>query len=136
MNRSRRMFVAGTAGGAAALVLSACGGGGSYSQMAAAPVAPPPPAPPPAPAPAAGASTLSCGATTISANHGHALTIPSTDVDSPVAIVYSIAGSADHNHLVTVTPQQFAQIRNKTAVLVISTIGGDGHLHEVTINCA
>ena len=83
-----------------------------------------------------GAEALSCGATTISGNHGHALTIPPNDVDSTVAIVYSIAGSADHNHLVTVTPQQFAQIKKKNAVLVISTIGGDGHLHEVTINCA
>lgn len=131
MNRSRRLFVANTAGTTIALVLGGCGGS-DYS-------APPPPAAPtpasaPPPPPAGGA--LTCGATAISANHGHALTIPAADVDSTVTIVYGIAGSADHNHLVTLSAAQLAQIKAKTPVTVVSTMGGDGHTHSVTVNCA
>ena len=79
---------------------------------------------------------MSCGATAISANHGHALAIPAGDVDSTVTMIYGIAGAADHNHLVTLTAAQLAQIKAKTAVTVTSTVGGDGHTHSVTVNCA
>jgi hypothetical protein len=129
MNRSRRLFMANTAGSAVAVALGGCGGGGYTAP-------PPAPAPAPAPVPAPTAAALSCGATAISANHGHALNLAQGDVDSTVDKVYSIAGSADHNHLVTLTAAQFAQIKGKTAVTVASTIGGDGHSHAVTVNCA
>jgi hypothetical protein len=129
MNRSRRLFVADAAGTAAALLLGGCGGGSDYS----APPPAPTPAPVPAPPPPAGA--LSCGATNISANHGHALALLPGDVDSTVDKVYSIAGAADHNHLVTLSAAQLAQLKNKTAVTVVSTVGGDGHTHSVTVNC-
>ena len=118
MNRSRRLFVADTAGTAVALMLGGCGGGGDYM------------APPPPPTPA-----LLCGATNISANHGHALAVPSGDVDSAVDMVYSIMGVADHNHLVTLTAAQLAQLKAKSAVTVTSTVGV-GHTHSVTISCA
>jgi hypothetical protein len=130
MNPSRRLFVMEAAGGTVTLLLCACGGGSDYSS-------PPPamsPAPPPAPPPPAGA--LSCGATDISANHGHVLTVPAMDVDSTVDKVYGIQGSADHSHLVTVTAAQLAQIKARTPVTVQSTPGGDGHTHAVTVNCA
>src|SRR5256885_13536866 len=66
MDKSRRKLLFASAGGSAlAAVLAACGGGGGgYSGTAP---SPPPPPPPP--------GTLSCGATAISANHGHTLTI-------------------------------------------------------------
>lgn len=126
MNTSRRLFIANTSGGALALALAACGGGGDggYSP------APPPPSPPPPPP-----GALSCGATAISDNHGHVLTILAADLDSTVNMTYSIAGAAGHNHMVTLTPADFAQIKLKTAVTVRSTIG-DGHTHDVTVNCA
>jgi len=89
----------------------------------------PPPPPPPAVA-------LSCGATAITGNHGHALTIPSADVDSPIDMVYSIMGAADHNHFVTVTVAQLALIKSKTPATIMSTMGPDGHTHLVTVNCA
>jgi hypothetical protein len=117
MNRSRRLFVADTAGTAVALMLGACGGGGDY-------MSPPPPTP-----------ALLCSATNISANHGHALAVPSGDVDSTVDMVYNIMGTADHNHLVTLTAAQLAQLKAKTAVTVISTVGV-GHTHSVTVSCA
>jgi len=126
MNRSRRRFVANTAGCAAALAFGGCGGS-DYSAPAPAPA--PVPAPPPA-------NALSCGATAISANHGHALAIPVGDLDSSVNVLYGIVGTADHNHLIMLTAAQLAQIKSKTAVTVTSTIGGDGHTHAVTANCA
>jgi hypothetical protein len=129
MNRSRRLFVADTAGTAVALMLGSCGGGGDYMSPPPQPTpAPVPPPPPPTPA-------LLCNATNISANHGHALTVPSGDVDSTVDMVYSIMGAADHNHLVTLTTAQLAQLKAKTAVTVISTVGV-GHTHSVTVSCA
>jgi hypothetical protein len=90
------------------------------------------PAPTPAPPPPA----LSCGATAITGNHGHALTIPAADVNSPIDIVYSIMGAADHNHFVTLTAAQLAQIKGKTSATTMSTMAADGHTHLVTVNCA
>jgi hypothetical protein len=131
MNRSRRLFMANTAGYTAALALGGCGGS-DYSAPAPVP-APPPPAPAPPGPPAGG---LTCNATAITNNHGHALLIPASDTDSLVDKVYNIVGAADHNHLVTLTAAQLAQIKAKTAVTVTSTAGGDGHTHSVTVNCA
>jgi hypothetical protein len=130
MNRSRRLFVADTAGTAVALLLGGCGGGGDYMTPPPPPPTPAPVAPPPPPTPA-----LLCSATNISANHGHALSVPSGDVDSTVDLVYSIMGAADHNHLVTLTVAQLAQLKTKTAVTVTSSVGV-GHTHSVTVSCA
>jgi hypothetical protein len=125
MDKARRkLLFASAGGGALAAVLAACGGGG-YSSMPA----PPPPPPPP--------GTLSCGATAISDNHGHVLTIPAADVNSTVAKTYSIMGAATHDHTVTLTPAQLAMIKVMSAVVVTSTIGGSpSHSHDVTVNCA
>ena len=129
MNPSRRLFMANTAG--VVIALSGCGGSdGGYGGT------PPPPPPTPAPPPPPPAAGLSCGATAITGNHGHALTIPAADVDSTVAIAYSILGNADHNHTVTLSAAQLAQIKGKTAVTIMSTMGPDGHTHLVTMNCA
>ena len=82
----------------------------------------------------------SCGATAIEDNHGHALTIPVADVDSTVPITYSILGIADHNHTITLTPPQLAQIKNLTSVTVSSSVDRSNiyatHFHAVTVNCA
>ena len=129
MNRSRRLFVADTAGTAVALMLGGCGGGGDYMSP------PPPPTPAPVPPPPPPTPALLCSATNISANHGHALAIPSGDVDSTVDMVYNIMGAADHIHLVTLTVAQLAQLKAKTAVTVTSTVGV-GHTHAVTVSCA
>ena len=141
-NAARRSFFGSM--GAFALLLSACGGS-DYSDpapaVAPAPTtAPPPPAPTPAPAPPPPAGALSCGATAISDNHGHALTIPAADVDSTVPLTYSILGIADHNHTITLTPPQLAQIKNMTSVTVSSSVDRSNiyatHFHAVTVNCA
>lgn len=141
MNRSRRIFVANTAGGALAFALGGCGGS-DYSApapAAGAPApAPSPPTinPPPAPAPPPG-GTLVCGTTAVSNNHGHALVIPAADVDSTVSLTYGIRAMADHEHTITLTAAQLAQIKGKTAVTVTSSQGSsDLHTHLVTVNCA
>lgn len=122
----RRLLFASAGAGTLATVLAGCGGGGGYSPPMA---VPPPPPPPP--------GTLSCGATAISANHGHTLTIPAADVNSMVSMTYNIQGLADHNHQITLTPAQLAQIKVMTAVTITSTLGGSpSHTHDVTVNCA
>jgi hypothetical protein len=131
MNPSRRLFVAESAGSAVALLLAGCGGSDYSSPPPPPPSMPVPVPPPPPPTPA-----LLCRATTISANHGHALDIPPADVDSTVDKVYSIVGTADHNHLVTLTAAQLAQLKAGTTVTVGSTAGGDGHTHSVAVSCA
>jgi hypothetical protein len=127
MNRSRRLFMANTAT-VLGYAVTGCGGGGGYTPPPSPPAAPPAPPPPPA-------TAQSCGATAIAGNHGHVLAIPAGDVESTVAMVYSIVGTADHNHLVTLSAAQLAQIKGKTPVVVVSTAGGDGHSHQVTVNC-
>lgn len=132
MNRSRRLFMANTAGTVLGFALVGCGGSdGGYGGTPPPPAPAPPPPPPPPPA----GGGLSCGATAIASNHGHALSIPVVDVDSTADKVYSILGSADHNHLITLTAAQLAQIKGRTAVVVTSTMAGDGHTHQVTVNC-
>jgi len=130
MNRSRRLFMANTAT-VFGVALTGCGGsGGGYGGTPPPPAAAAPPPPPPPPA------ALSCGATAIAGNHGHSLSIPAADVDSTVTMAYNIMGTADHNHLVTLNAAQLAQIKGKTAVVVISSMAGDGHTHQVTVNCS
>jgi hypothetical protein len=126
MNTTRRKLLFASAGsGALAALLASCGGSDSPSPT------PPPPAQPPPP------GTLACGATAISANHGHVLTIPAADVDSTINITYSIAGVSGHVHNVTLTPADFAMIKAKTPVTITSTLGGSPtHTHDVTVNCA
>jgi hypothetical protein len=128
MNPSRRLFVVDAAAGTATLLLAACGGGSDYSSSPS-----PSPSPSPAPPPA---GTLSCSATVISANHGHALTVAAADLDSMVDKIYGIQAASDHNHLVTLSPVQLAQIKAGTAVTVQSTAAADGHAHAVTVNCS
>jgi hypothetical protein len=123
MDTSRRRLLAASAGGGAlAAMLAACGGGGDYS--------PAPSPPPPSPTP-------SCGATSISNDHGHVLAIPVADLTSPVAMTYNIDGTSGHSHSVTLSPAQLAQIATKSAITVTSTLGGSPmiHSHDLTVNC-
>ncbi len=120
MDITRKRFIELFSGGSALLILQGCGGGGGdYGG-----------APAPAPGPASGCSEA------ISANHGHTLTVPVADLDSPTAMTYSIAGAAGHNHQVTFSPGQLQQLKAGTAVSVTSTaLPADGHSHNVTVTC-
>jgi hypothetical protein len=75
-----------------------------------------------------------CGATAITGNHGHALTIAATDLDSPVDRTFSIAGTADHDHTITLSVAQLQSIKAKMGATTVSSITV-GHSHDVTVNC-
>lgn len=69
-------------------------------------------------------------------NHGHTLSVPRADVMAGTQKVYSIEGTADHAHNVTVTPTMFTMLQSNTAIMVNSATGGiDGHNHNITIMC-
>ena len=85
----------------------------------------------------------------ISSNHGHSLVIPADDLNSIVAKVYDIRGTAvDHTHEVVVTADQFRRIKEGQVVAVGSGPANDGvdadgklivvdsHTHTVTANPA
>ena len=74
-------------------------------------------------------------ASSVSANHGHSITVSITDVDAGVEKQYNIQGSSAHNHVVTVSESAFASLANNQQISVNSTTG-DGHTHSVTISCA
>jgi len=71
----------------------------------------------------------------VSANHGHSLTVSSADVNSGVEKTYSIAGTAGHSHNVTVTVANFNTLKNNQQISIGSTTT-DAHTHQVTVSCA
>lgn len=91
----------------------ACGGGGSM--------------------PTDASSGPSCSSS-ISANHGHVLTILASDLTTPRDRTYNIQGSSDHTHSVMFTAAQMQTLADGGSVTVTSTLGG-GHTHDVTATC-
>ena len=85
--------------------------------------------------------TSACGSSgaQISGNHGHVLTVPTADLDSATAMTYSIMGAATHDHMVTLTPAELAQLKAGQSVTVTSTVtnasGFGSHSHGVTVSC-
>jgi hypothetical protein len=60
----------------------------------------------------------------IADNHvhlSHSMTVTAADVDAGVDKTYSIPGTAMHDHTVTITAAQFAQLKLKLAVMDTST---------------
>ena len=123
MSMTRKRFLGSVAGGTVVLLFQACGGGGT-SYMGG--------NPPPA-------STCGASGTQISGNHGHALTIASADLDSMTDKVYSIMGTAAHDHMVTLTAAQLAQLKAGQTVTVTSTatdaVGIGLHSHNLAVSC-
>ena len=76
-----------------------------------------------------------CGSTTssISANHGHDVTISAADIAAGVDKTYDITGGSDHDHAITVTAAMFAMLKVGTQIKVPS-VGGN-HPHQVTVTC-
>lgn len=71
----------------------------------------------------------------ISQNHGHRITIPLADLDSTSPKTYSILGSSDHDHQITLDASDLAQLKANVSVKKTSTDGGTTHDHEVTVLC-
>lgn len=72
----------------------------------------------------------------ISANHGHSITVSKTDVDDGAEKTYSIQGSSNHAHNVTITSTQFATLKNNQSSIQAVSSSGGGHTHSVTVSCA
>lgn len=83
--------------------------------------------------PDSGGGGDNCG-TQISGNHGHSLQVPMDDVEAGAERTYSIQGSSTHDHEITVSAAQFADLAAGTPVTVTST-SGDAHTHMVTVTC-
>lgn len=116
MMLDRKTFLIELAGTAGVLVLGGCGGGDGANAAT--------------PMPAAG----TCAAA-IQDNHGHVLTIPIADLDSTVAMTYSIQGSADHGHSVTFSAAQLADLKAGRIVSIVSTTTLS-HSHAIDERCA
>ena len=112
MTLTRKTFLVQLAG--SAWVLSGCGGGGSDSGGTV--------------QPASGCSAAIAG------NHGHALTIPTADLNSVVDMTYDIHGTADHTHTVTFTAAQLAQLKAGTSINV-TTSTTLAHNHAISERC-
>src|SRR5689334_8097884 len=114
----RKAFLTGIAGVTVTLIVTACGGddsGGGSSN--------------------GGDGNCADGIdTAITSNHGHALTIAAADLDSAQNKTYSIKGTSDHDHSVTLTTQDFADLKGGKKVIKESTSGA-GHTHPIQIVC-
>jgi hypothetical protein len=127
-NLDRKTFirtVLGMAGvGVGVAAVAGCGGGGGPSGTGAAGTS-------------GGANACDAHAPTdtISANHGHALTVSQADVTAGALKLYSIMGTAAHDHSVTLTSNSFGTLKSGQSVTLTSTTNA-GHSHNVTIICA
>jgi hypothetical protein len=135
MSITRKQFLGSVTGGTVTLLIQACGGGG------------------PAALALLGAGTngddtngnpepaSSCGSSgsEITGNHGHLLTVPTADLTSTTAITYSIIGSATHDHSLTLSAADLAQLNAGGAVTVVSSVTDaptfGSHSHGVTVTC-
>lgn len=71
----------------------------------------------------------------ISQNHGHTLMISKADIEAGMSKTYSIQGSSNHDHQITLTADDFAMIAAGAEITLTST-NVDQHTHEVTLRCA
>ncbi len=123
----RKLFLIQVLASGIAFKLAGCGGGEDNASSGPAP-APTPGAPPPPPPP------TNCTGLVFSANHGHILTIPAADMNSSVTKTYSVQGTGGHDHQVTLSPGQIAQLR-AGGMISVSTTFDAGHAHTMSGGC-
>jgi hypothetical protein len=71
----------------------------------------------------------------ISANHGHTLTISAGDILAGTPQSYSIQGAGDHPHTVMVTAANMTTLQGGGSVMITSSTD-DAHSHSVMVVCA
>ncbi len=137
MSITRKQFLGSVTGGTVTLLIQACGGGaalpeglvllgggtnGDGTNDNPEPV-----------------STCGSSGSEITGNHGHLLTVPTPDLTSTTAITYGIIGSATHDHSLTLSPDDLAQLNSGGAVTVVSSVTDaptfGSHSHGVTVTC-
>lgn len=70
----------------------------------------------------------------ISSNHGHAITVTQAEITLGEARTYDIKGTSDHSHSLAISAALFGMLKANTAISVLSGTG-DGHTHQVSIGC-
>ncbi len=75
--------------------------------------------------------------TSISANHGHNLTVSKEDVEAGSEKTYTLsqASTDSHVHQVTISEGQFSTLKNNEEITITSTSDA-GHTHSVNVRCA
>jgi pyruvate/2-oxoglutarate dehydrogenase complex dihydrolipoamide acyltransferase (E2) component len=68
-------------------------------------------------------------------NHGHALTVSFADVTAGVEKTYELAGTANHPHAVTLSPDDLKGLLAGKTLRTTSTTTR-GHAHRVVVRCA
>jgi hypothetical protein len=126
MSMTRKQFMHGAAGTAVILLLQGCGGSGGDGGKASA-------------TSSDFSMITACGPITIANNHGHALAISVAELVSTSSRVYSVAGTANHDHTITLSPAQLATLKAGNQVIVTSTVSDaapyGAHSHDVAIIC-
>jgi len=74
-------------------------------------------------------------AVAIGSNHGHSLTVSIADVQAGSSKTYSIQGTSDHDHMVSLSAANFNELKSSSSISVTST-NDDGHTHSVQVSCA
>jgi hypothetical protein len=130
MSITRKQFLESVTGGTVALLVQACGGGGGGAIFGIGPGSP-----------GTSSTASGCGSSDaqISGNHGHVLTVPTADLSSATPKTYSIMGSATHDHSVTLSAADLAQL-NSGGTVTVESSGTDtpdfgSHSHSVTVSC-
>jgi hypothetical protein len=137
---TRKGFLGTATGGMVLLLLQACGGGGdsgSGSTSGSGTGSGSGSGSGTGSGSGASGGLTSCTSTggAILGNHGHALEIPAADLESKVDVHYSIQGTSNHPHTITLTPAQLAALKGGQSVTVTSSTDFS-HSHDVTITCA
>jgi hypothetical protein len=136
MSITRKQFLGSVTGGTVTLLIQACGGGGDSAFIALFGGGTNDDGTDDNPEPA---STCGSSGSEITGNHGHLLTVPTTDLTSLIAVTYSIVGGATHDHALTLSPNDLAQLNSGGTVTVVSSVTDaptfGSHLHGVTVTC-
>jgi hypothetical protein len=114
----RKEFLTGIAGVTVTLIVTACGGDDSGNG-------------------GTGAGDGNCSDdidVAITSNHGHDMRIAFADFDAGQSKTYSIKGTADHDHSVTLSAQDFTDLKAGKTITKESTNNG-GHSHPMQIVC-
>jgi len=103
------------------ITISGCGGGSSSPSS--------PSSPAPTPTPAASGDKMG----SISANHGHTVTITAAQLTAGGDVTLLLTEGSGHTHNVSLTGGEVVQVRDNQKVAKEST-SNSGHSHTVTFN--
>jgi len=73
--------------------------------------------------------------TSIGNNHGHTLTVSKADVELAAQRTYNIQGTGTHDHRLTITADNFTQLKNNNATIQVVSSSDSGHTHSVSVSC-